>query len=73
MKLYDCPRDSIIHIIDEVTYPIANGTSETTLKFHHIDGMYSYCTTIDGDVVHPAAWTEVEIVGKWETHGTKTL
>ena len=29
--------------------------------FGHIDGMYSYCK--DGDeVVHFAAWTEVEVV-----------
>lgn len=34
---------------------------EDLIRFHHIDGMYSYCTNQDGDVVHLAAWTEVEI------------
>ena len=27
-----------------------------------IDGMYSYCTRDNGEVVHLAAWTEVEII-----------
>jgi len=32
------------------------------IHFKHIDGMYSYCKNENGDTVHPAAWTEVEIV-----------
>lgn len=32
------------------------------LNFHHIDGMYSYCTTDSGKVVHVAAWTLVKEV-----------
>ena len=27
----------------------------------HIDGMYSYCKDEQGNVIHLAAWTEVEI------------
>jgi len=34
------------------------------LKFFHIDGMYSYCTTKDKQVVYLAAWTEVDIIGE---------
>lgn len=30
--------------------------------FDHIDGMYSYCTDVDGNLVHPVAWAEVEVV-----------
>ena len=30
--------------------------------FDHIDGMYSFCKNRDGDVIHPAAWTEVEVI-----------
>ena len=30
--------------------------------FDHIDGMYSFCTNKRGEVVHLAAWTEVELV-----------
>jgi len=54
MKLYECPRNVIVHVID----------SEPPLevKFHRVDGMYSYCTLENGDVVHLAAWTEVEII-----------
>jgi hypothetical protein len=31
------------------------------LKFHHIDGMYSYCTDNENNVYHIAAWEEVSI------------
>ena len=53
MKLYDVPRNTRIVIKDE--------ESPLRLNFHHIDGMYSYCTDDEGNVVHVAAWTEVEI------------
>lgn len=49
-KLYNVPRNTTIRL------------GETELFFHHVDGMYSYCTTQDGDIAHLAAWTEVEIV-----------
>lgn len=52
MKLYDVPRNTRIKVKD------------LELNFHHIDGMYSYCETDDKEVVHLAAWTEVEIVEK---------
>lgn len=32
------------------------------LTFDHIDGMYSLCYDKDGRYVHPAAWTEVEVM-----------
>ena len=32
------------------------------LLFHHIDGMYSYCTDEAGNVVHLAAFSDVEII-----------
>ena len=32
------------------------------IKFHHIDGMYSYCKDADGNVVHLKAWTPVKIL-----------
>lgn len=50
MNLYDVPRNTRIRVDD------------MELNFHHIDGMYSYCTDDDGGVFHLAAWTEVEIV-----------
>jgi hypothetical protein len=34
------------------------------LLFHHLDGMYSYCTDKAGEVVHVAGFTEVEIIDK---------
>ncbi len=49
VKLYDVPRNTRVRVDGEV------------VNFHHIDGMYSYCTTNSGDVVHLAAWTDVEV------------
>jgi hypothetical protein len=42
------------------------------LEFKHIDGMYSYCLTQEGNVVHLKAWTEVEVKEPTQ-HATKTL
>ena len=50
MKLYEVPRNTRIKVED------------LELNFHRIDGAYSYCTTDDNEIVHLAAWTEVEIV-----------
>ena len=51
-KLYDLNRGT------KFTVP----ESEEVFTFDHIDGMYSYCTTPDGETFHPAAWTEVRVV-----------
>ena len=57
MKLYNLPAGAKFKIIDgEVLH------STAIYKFFNVDGMYSYCHNPDGDVVHLAAWTEVEIV-----------
>lgn len=54
MKLYEVPRDTKVRSDD-----VLKGEP---FNFHHIDGMYSYCTNNAGDVFHLAAWAEVEIV-----------
>lgn len=56
MKLYDVPRNSRIRLLGDTL------SSDMELNFHHIDGMYSYCTDDDGNVMHLAAWTEIELV-----------
>jgi hypothetical protein len=64
MKLYDVPRNTRIRLIEDARVPVdsANAGKDNELNFSHIDGMYSYCTDDNGDPVHIAAWTEVEIV-----------
>ena len=58
VKLYEVPKNSRIRIEGlEV-----NGVPVEELNFHHVDGMYSYCTTDDNNVIHLAAWTECEII-----------
>lgn len=50
MKLYDAPFGRRIR---------AGGI---VLNFHHLDGMYSYCTDDQGAVWHIAAWEDVEVL-----------
>lgn len=49
-KLYEAPRKSVIAV---------DGISDGSrwLLFHHLDGMYSYCTTEKGEVAHLSAVT----------------
>jgi hypothetical protein len=54
MKLYEVPNNSRISI--------DNGVVE--LNFHHVDGLYSYCTTDDGQVVHLKVTAEVEVINE---------
>lgn len=53
MKLFEVPRNTRIVLEDG-----------TELNFHHIDGMYSLCTDDDGNKVHIAAFSDVEIKEK---------
>jgi hypothetical protein len=64
MKLYNVPRGSKIRVVGDVKSPPAAPIIEEqeVLNFSHVDGMYSYCTNSDNEVVHLAAWAEVEIV-----------
>lgn len=63
MKLYDVPCNTRIRVTDPEEAPIGGiPIEEKEYNFYHIDGMYSYCTDDDGNVVHIKAWTEVETV-----------
>lgn len=64
MKLYDVPNKTNIRIIEDPNCPpdTLPVEKDEIIFFDHIDGMYSYCTNQEGDVVHLAAWTEVEVV-----------
>lgn len=57
MRLFEVPRNTRVQL---------TGTPELVVTFHHLDGMYSYCTDDDGHVWHLAAYTEVEIVDEPE-------
>lgn len=65
MKLNELPRNTYFTIVDENPRvppgaPIMD--QNTVYWFGHIDGMYSYCKDIQGNLVHLAAWTEVNPV-----------
>ena len=54
MELYKVPNHSYVR-------PLG---MEQVFKFFHIDGMYSYCKDMQGNIAHLRAWTDVEIVDK---------
>jgi hypothetical protein len=56
MKLYNVPRNTRVKLVE---------TGDEFL-FHRVDGMYSYCTDEVGNVIHLAAFTEVEIINPQE-------
>jgi hypothetical protein len=60
MKLYELPRDSYFTINDDETKEV--------FFFKHVDGMYSYCLNMKNDVIHFAAWTDVDIVKPVKTY-----
>ena len=62
MKLYDVPRNSRIKVIvsDKVPPGAPQINEGEELNFRSVDGMYSYCTRDNGEVVHLLAWAEVE-------------
>jgi hypothetical protein len=64
MKLYDVPRNTKIRVMEDAKIPPAHRDidEDEILMFHHVDGMYSLCSDSQGNAVHIAAWTEVEIV-----------
>lgn len=67
MKLYDIPRGSIINAETSSD----EGVLGNQITFHHLDGMYSYCTVVGNDdkVVHLGATQAL----KKEKDGTYSL
>lgn len=64
MKLYDVHRNTKVRLLEDAKVPIGGKTVKQgdIIDFDHIDGMYSLGKDKDGDFVHIAAFTEVEVV-----------
>ena len=74
MKLYKLERGTKFTILEEDNKCPIDGCGEHNLSclgecertlflFHHVDGMYSYCTRVSDDkVFHIIAYAEVEEV-----------
>lgn len=60
MKLYELPRESYFTINGDET--------KQMFFFKNIDGMYSYCLDMQNNVMHIAAWTEVEHIKTVKTY-----
>ncbi len=54
MKLYELPRNTYFSIQDD--------DRQRVYLFKHIDGMYSVCYDMSDELIHIAAWTDVQIV-----------
>jgi hypothetical protein len=64
MKLYEVPRGTKVRVIEAERPPLGGlpVSDNEVVEFFKIDGMYSFCRNVKGDIVHLPAWTEVEIV-----------
>lgn len=65
-KLYNLADGTYFRITGPVKIPMESREYHDgrVLRLGNIDGMFSYCTDLDGNVYHPAAWTEVEVVAE---------
>lgn len=64
-KLYELENNRKIRVIENPTIPVSspNVNENNILNFYYTDGMYSFCKNQNGDIIHIAAWTEVEDLG----------
>ena len=64
MQLHKVRNGSRIRIVADAKSPPGAPPFDVgqELEFRHIDGMYSYCKDDSGNVVHLAAWTDVDVV-----------
>lgn len=60
MKLYNVPRNSQVRVTHDI--PEAGLKDGDIIQFSHIDGMYSYCESSDGNTIHLIASLEVDLV-----------
>lgn len=73
MKLFNVPEYTYIRVKEDTYTPVGGLLSNTgdVLKFIKIDGMYSICKNHAGEVVHLAAYADVDIVGVPEAFPTE--
>lgn len=55
IKLYDMPRNTIIHLRP----PQEASDGSTWFEFCHVDGMYAINRTEKGGYLHLMAWAEI--------------
>lgn len=59
-RLYQIPKGSRVYL-----GRLEADDGSNFVIFHHIDGMYSYCTTENGHTTHLSANTELKSKGKY--------
>ena len=66
MKLFELKRGTKFRLVskDPITPPDAQLLEwGDVLTLDHVDGMFSFCRDREDNVVHPAAFSDVEEVG----------
>jgi len=63
-ELHKIPNKTWVKVMEDVKVPPAAPpiNKGDIIFFDHLDGMYSYCKTPAGKIVHMAAWTKVKVV-----------
>lgn len=67
MKLYDLKRNTWFRL-KETKFPpdyspeLVEELKKRKFQIKKIDGMYSLCVDTKGEIHHPAAWSEVEVI-----------
>lgn len=61
-RLYEIPRESRIDVTHLGLINAETKEPVTELNFHHVDGMYSFCTDNYGNAIHLKATTEVKVL-----------
>ena len=61
MRLYELPRSK-----EGLLLYIERTTPKIEIIFHKIDGMYSYCKNIEGEIIHINASTKIQISNRSE-------
>ena len=64
MKLFDVGRGKFVRLRSDTYVPPGGNVlkKDTILYFDHVDGMYSYCKTLNHELVHPVAWADVAVL-----------
>ena len=64
MKLHEVDNNTWVRLISDAETPIGCPiiNAGMIVKFIKPDGMFSVCLTLGGNILHPAMFSEVEVV-----------
>ena len=65
-KLYEVNSHKWVKLLEDAPGPPYHRsfTKGEEFYFHKVDGMYSFCKDVEGNIAHIPAWTLVEVLDK---------